>query len=169
MILKAQNFGQQNILTTTNGGSQTSNGPTTTTVSLSSPPGTSRLAELTIQQQQPVNNAQSAQSNQQHQQNTQQQIYYVYQDSGMDAEGSQADFEGSNLTTHTAQAAPITIQWLIDNFEPAEGCSLRRSTLYNYYLHHCDEQRLEPVNPASFGKLIRSVFLGLRTRRLGTR
>jgi hypothetical protein len=61
------------------------------------------------------------------------------------------------------------VQWLIDNFEPAEGCSLRRSTLYNYYLHHCTEQKLEPVNPASFGKLIRSVFLGLRTRRLGTR
>lgn len=61
------------------------------------------------------------------------------------------------------------MQWLIDNFEPAEGCSLRRSTLYNYYLLHCTEQRIEPVNPASFGKLIRSVFLGLRTRRLGTR
>ena len=27
----------------------------------------------------------------------------------------------------------------------------------------------EPVNAASFGKLIRSVFLGLRTRRIGTR
>lgn len=77
------------------------------------------------------------------------------------------EFEGH--VAHTAQAAPITVQWLIDNFEPAEGCSLRRSTLYNYYLHHCTEQKLEPVNPASFGKLIRSVFLGLRTRRLGTR
>ena len=80
---------------------------------------------------------------------------------------SGADFDGH--VTHTAQAAPITVQWLVENFEPAEGCSLRRSTLYNYYLHHCTEQRLEPVNPASFGKLIRSVFLGLRTRRLGTR
>jgi hypothetical protein len=77
------------------------------------------------------------------------------------------DYEGH--VGHTAQAAPITVQWLIDNFEPAEGCSLRRSTLYNYYLHHCSEVRIEPVNPASFGKLIRSVFLGLRTRRLGTR
>ncbi len=81
--------------------------------------------------------------------------------------GGSADYEGH--VSHTAQAAPITVQWLIDNFEPAEGCSLRRSTLYNYYLHHCEEQKIEPVNPASFGKLIRSVFLGLRTRRLGTR
>jgi regulatory factor X 1/2/3 len=61
------------------------------------------------------------------------------------------------------------VQWLVDNFEPAEGHSLKRSTLYNFYMHHCSEQKLEPVNPASFGKLIRSVFLGLRTRRLGTR
>uniref|UniRef100_A0AAY4ATY3 RFX-type winged-helix domain-containing protein n=1 Tax=Denticeps clupeoides TaxID=299321 RepID=A0AAY4ATY3_9TELE len=46
---------------------------------------------------------------------------------------------------------------------------LPRSTLYCHYLLHCQEQKLEPVNAASFGKLIRSVFMGLRTRRLGTR
>ena len=32
-----------------------------------------------------------------------------------------------------------------------------------------DESKQDPVNAASFGKLIRSVFLGLRTRRIGTR
>ncbi|XP_077499521.1 DNA-binding protein RFX2-like isoform X2 [Amblyomma americanum] len=63
----------------------------------------------------------------------------------------------------------IHVQWLIDNYETAEGVSLPRSTLYNHYLRHCGEHKLEPVNAASFGKLIRSVFLGLRTRRLGTR
>lgn len=47
--------------------------------------------------------------------------------------------------------------------------SLPRSTLYAHYLRHCTTHRLEPVNAASFGKLIRSVFVGLRTRRLGTR
>ena len=31
------------------------------------------------------------------------------------------------------------------------------------------DTKQEPVNAASFGKLIRSVFLGLRTRRIGTR
>lgn len=61
------------------------------------------------------------------------------------------------------------MQWLIDNYETAEGVSLPRSTLYYHYLRHCQEQGLDPMNPASFGKLIRSVFLGLRTRRLGTR
>uniref|UniRef100_A0AAY4BL89 Transcription factor RFX3 n=1 Tax=Denticeps clupeoides TaxID=299321 RepID=A0AAY4BL89_9TELE len=50
-----------------------------------------------------------------------------------------------------------------------EGVSLPRSTLYSHYLRHCQDQKLDPVNAASFGKLIRSIFMGLRTRRLGTR
>ncbi|XP_075715265.1 MHC class II regulatory factor RFX1 isoform X2 [Rhinoderma darwinii] len=71
--------------------------------------------------------------------------------------------------SHTTRASPATVQWLLDNYETAEGVSLPRSTLYCHYLLHCQEQKLEPVNAASFGKLIRSVFMGLRTRRLGTR
>ena len=63
----------------------------------------------------------------------------------------------------------VKVQWLIENFETAEGISLPRSTLYHFYLRHCSATKLDAVNAASFGKLIRSVFLGLRTRRLGTR
>lgn len=63
----------------------------------------------------------------------------------------------------------MKLQWLLDNYETAEGVSLPRSSLYNHYLRHCQEHKLDPVNAASFGKLIRSVFMGLRTRRLGTR
>ncbi|XP_034151082.1 MHC class II regulatory factor RFX1a isoform X3 [Esox lucius] len=86
---------------------------------------------------------------------------------------------------HNARSSPATVsitegeessgvpsadkKWLLDNYETAEGVSLPRSTLYCHYLLHCQEQKLEPVNAASFGKLIRSVFMGLRTRRLGTR
>ncbi|XP_032454563.1 DNA-binding protein RFX2 isoform X12 [Nasonia vitripennis] len=71
-----------------------------------------------------------------------------------------------------ARASPQTesaVQWLLENYETADGVSLPRSTLYNHYLRHCSDNKLDPVNAASFGKLIRSVFLGLRTRRLGTR
>ncbi|MEQ2281363.1 DNA binding protein, partial [Ameca splendens] len=75
----------------------------------------------------------------------------------------------SQTYSHSARASPATVQWLLDNYETAEGVSLPRSTLYCHYLLHCQEQKLEPVNAASFGKLIRSVFMGLRTRRLGTR
>lgn len=63
----------------------------------------------------------------------------------------------------------LKVQWLVDNYETAEGVSLPRSTLYNHYLQHCQGNKLDAVNAASFGKLIRSVFMGLRTRRLGTR
>lgn len=72
------------------------------------------------------------------------------------------------LSTFSSSLWP-QVQWLLDNYETAEGVSLPRSTLYCHYLLHCQEQKLEPVNAASFGKLIRSVFMGLRTRRLGTR
>ena len=57
----------------------------------------------------------------------------------------------------------------MDHFENTDGVSLPRALMYNHYLLHCQEQRLDPVNAASFGKLVRSVFVGLRTRRLGTR
>ncbi|XP_031417158.1 MHC class II regulatory factor RFX1a [Clupea harengus] len=105
---------------------------------------------------------------------------------------SSSSSSGSHGYTHThshtptARASPTTVsvcegedssvpsadkkvQWLLDNYETAEGVSLPRSTLYCHYLLHCQDQKLEPVNAASFGKLIRSVFMGLRTRRLGTR
>ncbi|XP_071342341.1 DNA-binding protein RFX2 isoform X8 [Trachinotus anak] len=78
--------------------------------------------------------------------------------------------EGSrNHISHSSRSSSAMLQWLLDNYETAEGVSLPRCSLYNHYLRHCQEQKLDPVNAASFGKLIRSVFMGLRTRRLGTR
>ncbi|XP_046805548.1 DNA-binding protein RFX2 [Lucilia cuprina] len=74
-----------------------------------------------------------------------------------------------NTLGNTNKIASATIKWLSRNYETAEGVSLPRSTLYNHYIQHCNESKIEPVNAASFGKLIRSVFSGLRTRRLGTR
>ncbi|KAL0118276.1 hypothetical protein PUN28_009138 [Cardiocondyla obscurior] len=71
--------------------------------------------------------------------------------------------------THATRVSQATVNWLLENYETADGVSLPRSTLYNHYLRHCSENKLDPVNAASFGKLIRSVFVGLRTRRLGTR
>lgn len=73
------------------------------------------------------------------------------------------------MKSNVMSAHLLQIQWLCENYEGAEGVSLPRCTLYYHYLLHCQEHKLEPVNAASFGKLIRSVFMGLRTRRLGTR
>ncbi|XP_007169173.2 DNA-binding protein RFX2 isoform X5 [Balaenoptera acutorostrata] len=77
--------------------------------------------------------------------------------------------KSEGITSHKSGLLNSHLQWLLDNYETAEGVSLPRSSLYNHYLRHCQEHKLDPVNAASFGKLIRSVFMGLRTRRLGTR
>ncbi|VVC39293.1 DNA-binding RFX-type winged-helix domain,Winged helix-turn-helix DNA-binding domain [Cinara cedri] len=84
---------------------------------------------------------------------------------GVDSDGG---MQSSGLI-HANRISPATVNWLMENYEMAEGVSLPRSTLYNHYLTHCSETKIDPVNAASFGKLIRSVFMGLRTRRLGTR
>lgn len=94
-----------------------------------------------------------------------QQTYIIQQ---QNSPGSVDEDAGAQLG-HTTRASPATIQWLINNYEPADGTSLPRCTLYSHYIKHCTDNELEPVNAASFGKLIRSVFHGLRTRRLGTR
>lgn len=65
--------------------------------------------------------------------------------------------------------AAIVSNWLTDHYEPQENISLPRSVLYDHYLEFCQSQGTEPVNSATFGKIIRSVFPTLRTRRLGTR
>jgi regulatory factor X 1/2/3 len=83
--------------------------------------------------------------------------------------GQVASEDVGSALGHATRVSPATVQWLLENYETAVGVSLPRSTLYAHYLRHCAENKLEPVNAASFGKLIRSVFLGLRTRRLGTR
>ncbi|EGD79943.1 hypothetical protein PTSG_10225 [Salpingoeca rosetta] len=76
----------------------------------------------------------------------------------------------SNPYTHNiSRTAPATVVWLHENFEACEDVSLGREPLYKHYIDHCKEMGQDPVNQASFGKLIRSVFPNLKTRRLGTR
>ena len=67
-----------------------------------------------------------------------------------------------------AKAIFVT-RWLLENYETAEGHSLPRSDLYGHYLDHCNMNGFETVNAASFGKLLRGVFLDIKTRRLGMR
>ncbi|CAO4363880.1 unnamed protein product [Caenorhabditis nigoni] len=77
--------------------------------------------------------------------------------------------QDTQLLPNNQRASPATIGWLFENYEIAEGSSLPRCQLYDHYRKHCEEHRMDPVNAASFGKLIRSVFQNLKTRRLGTR
>ena len=41
--------------------------------------------------------------------------------------------------------------------------------MYSNYVSRCATERVTVLNPASFGKLVRVLFPGLKTRRLGVR
>eukprot|EP00731_Ephydatia_muelleri_P025425 Em0017g508a len=55
------------------------------------------------------------------------------------------------------------------NYHYEEGVCLPRSTIYEHYQDYCERAQIQPVNAASFGKIIRQQFPTLTTRRLGTR
>lgn len=58
--------------------------------------------------------------------------------------------------------------WLEGNTKPAKT-SVPRSRVYSTYASRCAEERVQPLNPASFGKLVRVIWPGIATRRLGVR
>ncbi|RWS15135.1 transcription factor RFX4-like protein 1 [Dinothrombium tinctorium] len=66
-------------------------------------------------------------------------------------------------------STPATLIWLEQNYEIAEGVCIPRSALYTHYVDFCAKNNIQPVNAASFGKIIRQQFPQLTTRRLGTR
>ncbi|XP_064113632.1 transcription factor RFX4-like [Macrobrachium nipponense] len=80
--------------------------------------------------------------------------------------GGGAGGGGRTLRPHST---PATLMWLEENYEMAEGVCIPRNTLYLHYVDFCEKKGLQPVNAASFGKIIRQQFPGLTTRRLGTR
>lgn len=47
--------------------------------------------------------------------------------------------------------------------------SVPRGRVYANYASKCATERITVLNPASFGKLVRVLFPGLKTRRLGVR
>ena len=64
-----------------------------------------------------------------------------------------------------------TVLWLLSNFENKEDTdtSIARFTMYYFYYRHCQLEKIEPTNAASYGKLLKSVFPSIKTRRLGHR
>ncbi|KAK5732583.1 hypothetical protein LTR17_010398 [Elasticomyces elasticus] len=58
--------------------------------------------------------------------------------------------------------------WLGAVCKPAKT-SVPRNRVYSQYATRCGTERVIPLNPASFGKLVRVIFPGIQTRRLGVR
>ena len=50
-----------------------------------------------------------------------------------------------------------------------ENHSVPRNEVYNEYQFSCGDLRVQTLNPASFGKLVRIIFSNIVTRRLGVR
>ncbi|KAM4553395.1 transcription factor RFX4 isoform 1-T1 [Fundulus diaphanus] len=77
--------------------------------------------------------------------------------------------EKENNRATKPHSTPATLEWLEENYEIAEGVCIPRSALYMHYLDFSEKHDTQPVNAASFGKIIRQQFPALTTRRLGTR
>lgn len=60
------------------------------------------------------------------------------------------------------------MSWLMRNCEVSTGAT-PRNRVYARYVGLCANERLKPLNPASFGKLVRAVYPEIKTRRLGVR
>ena len=60
------------------------------------------------------------------------------------------------------------MSWLMRNCEVSTGAT-PRNRVYARYVSLCAMERLKPLNPASFGKLVRAVYPDIKTRRLGVR
>ena len=54
---------------------------------------------------------------------------------------SPGEVSPSHSLSYTTCVSPATIQWLIANYETAEGVSLPKSTLYSHYLKYCNESK----------------------------
>ena len=100
------------------------------------------------------------------------------------------EFHRNNRKPHST---PATLFWLRSNFQLSEGACIPRCEVYCYYVDFCNRSQHQPVNAASFGKVIstwtkdlirlylrlnfraflsqviRQMFPHLTTRRLGTR
>ncbi|MCJ1282981.1 hypothetical protein MMC26_002308 [Xylographa opegraphella] len=59
--------------------------------------------------------------------------------------------------------------WLSLHCMRSKTGSVPRSRVFSSYANGCGTERVPPLNPASFGKLVRIIFPGIQTRRLGVR
>ncbi|KAI1008098.1 hypothetical protein K3495_g140 [Podosphaera aphanis] len=66
------------------------------------------------------------------------------------------------------QRQVFAMLWINQVCHKGKG-SVPRGRVYSNYVSRCATERVTVLNPASFGKLVRVLFPGLKTRRLGVR
>ena len=63
----------------------------------------------------------------------------------------------------------FAMAWISKNCELSPEAAVPRNRIYARYVELCAEYTLKPLNPASFGKLLRIAYPGIKNRRLGVR
>ncbi|KAH8556172.1 RFX DNA-binding domain-containing protein [Umbelopsis sp. PMI_123] len=63
----------------------------------------------------------------------------------------------------------FVLNWIHSNYVRDKDHSVARNEAYEHYIASCEGLNLRPINSALYGKLMRSVFPDMTTRRLGTR
>ncbi|KAI9031725.1 RFX DNA-binding domain-containing protein [Phycomyces nitens] len=84
-------------------------------------------------------------------------------------DGSFQDDTELGLSAADRATSQRVTDWVQSNYEYEHEHNVPRSGMYEHYKTYCDSHDIEAVNSATFGKLIRTVFPGIKTRRLGTR
>ncbi|KAL2021219.1 hypothetical protein VTK56DRAFT_7406 [Thermocarpiscus australiensis] len=79
------------------------------------------------------------------------------------------ELHGNERGPNAERARQIfALLWINQTCSPGKG-SVPRGRVYANYASRCATERITVLNPASFGKLVRVLFPGLKTRRLGVR
>jgi len=84
-----------------------------------------------------------------------------------DEEGMVEEADGHGMNSE--ERVKIAVDWIKQNFYEHPTGSVSRSSLYEAYKTMCESIESQPMNMATLGKHIRTLFPGIITRRLGNR
>ncbi|KAF2114771.1 RFX DNA-binding domain-containing protein [Lophiotrema nucula] len=89
--------------------------------------------------------------------------------SGRDLKDVAAEVIATDRTSKAEKSKQLfAMLWLRVGCAKAKT-SVPRNRVYSRYAERCATERVIPLNPASFGKLVRVIFPNIQTRRLGVR
>ncbi|KAG0167986.1 DNA-binding protein rfx2 [Apophysomyces sp. BC1034] len=77
--------------------------------------------------------------------------------------------EEEHIALTDKATSQLVTHWVRENYQYQQDHNVPRRGMYEHYKTFCRTRGTQPVNSATFGKLIRTVFPEIKTRRLGTR
>ncbi|WXC62988.1 hypothetical protein SNK03_008810 [Fusarium graminearum] len=95
------------------------------------------------------------------------QLYHVNKHRGLDDVAK--ELHGNDRGPSSERARQVFAMLWINSVCSSGKGSVPRGRVYANYASKCANERITVLNPASFGKLVRVLFPGLKTRRLGVR